>query len=250
MLTQELKRTPKLIKKALADLHEQYENKFRQQQKELEQSWMEVQQAAAGRDESRRILQQSQEQLEESKVMLEKLHSELLSQQENSERVLRDRVAELEDSCAEKLREMEVDVSTARREHTKAVMTLRHFERQAARKLDQMRKTQLLQSKHTKINDQKKQLKEAQLNVSEGELSDYTTALLHNSADLKDRGEKPSESSCEGVMLHLPVDKRLLSVLEELQTLSAAVINSSEDSTEEEEEHQNSMGPSTTCPHS
>lgn len=47
---------------------------------------MEVRQAAAGREEAEQSLQQIQAQLEESKYNLEKLRSELLSQQEHSER--------------------------------------------------------------------------------------------------------------------------------------------------------------------
>lgn len=116
-LTQELKRTPELIEKSLTDLKEQCEHpynlqhliikhylficwvsmfgnvyvsvylcmsssdesKLRQQQQELEQSWVEVRRAVAGREEA-------QAQLEESKVNREELSSELLSQQEHSER--------------------------------------------------------------------------------------------------------------------------------------------------------------------
>lgn len=47
---------------------------------------MEVRQAVAGREEAEQSLQQIQAQLEESRVNLEKLRSELLSQQEHSER--------------------------------------------------------------------------------------------------------------------------------------------------------------------
>lgn len=61
------------------------ESKLRQQQQDLEQSWVEVRQAVAGREEAEQSLQQIQAQLEESKVNLEKLCSELLVQQEHSE---------------------------------------------------------------------------------------------------------------------------------------------------------------------
>lgn len=61
------------------------ENKHRRQQQELEQSWAEVRQAVAGRQEAEQSLQQIQAQLGESKVNLEKLRSELLIQREHSE---------------------------------------------------------------------------------------------------------------------------------------------------------------------
>lgn len=62
------------------------ERKLRQQQEDLKQSWNEVQQAVAGREEAERSLQLIQVQLEESKVNLEELRSDLLFQQEHSER--------------------------------------------------------------------------------------------------------------------------------------------------------------------
>ncbi|XP_041808504.1 coiled-coil alpha-helical rod protein 1 [Chelmon rostratus] len=253
-LTQELKRTPELIEKTLSDLREQYESKLRQQQQELEQSWMEVRQAVAGREEADESLQQIQAQLEESKVNLEKLRSELLSQQEHSEHALQERVSEIKDRCAEKLREMEVQINTAKTEHTKAVMTLRQFEREAARKRDEM-------SEHTKSKVQDKQLKETEKDknllmaaVAGRELtSEYTrahTAARQNSAAPWEHREKPSESSSSvGAKVQLPAHERLLSVLEELHSLSAAVVNSSEDSAEEEGQND-SVGPSTGSPHS
>ncbi|KAM9348605.1 coiled-coil alpha-helical rod protein 1 [Symphorus nematophorus] len=251
-LTQELKRTPELIEKALADLKEQYESRLRQQQQEMEQSWVEVRQAVAGREEAVQSLQQIQAQLEQSKINLEKLRSELLSQQEHSERALQERVSEIKDRCAERLREMEVQVNTAKREHTKAVMTLRQFEREAARKQEEMRETQHLGREHTKKEVQNKQLKETDkdkklLVAAVAETSEYTTAIQNSAAP---QG-KPSERSRDaGAKVQLPAGERLLSVLEELHTLSAAVVNSSEDSAEEEEGQNDSVGPSTGRRHS
>ncbi|KAM3601611.1 uncharacterized protein V6R79_015667 [Siganus canaliculatus] len=245
-LTQELKRTPELIEKTVADMKGQYEIKLRQQQTELEQSWAEVRKAVAGKEEADQSLQQIQAQLEESKVSLEKCHSELLSQQECSERVLQERLSEITDRCAEKLREMEAQVNSARREHTKAVMTLRQFERESARKQhDKMRETGHLGSEHMKRKVQNKQA-----TVEEGELAREDTraptAALQSSAAPR---EKHSERSrYVGAKVHLPSEERLLSVLEELHSLSAAVVNSSEGSAEEEEEEEegqnDSVGPS------
>ncbi|TDH04819.1 hypothetical protein EPR50_G00136380 [Perca flavescens] len=257
-LTQELKRTPELIGKALADLKEQYESKLRQQQQQaLEQNWVEVRQAVAGREEAEQSLQQVQAQLEESKVNLEKLRSVLRSQQEHSERALQERVSEIEDCCAKKLREMEVQVNTAMREHTKAVMTLRQFEREAARKQDETRETQ----QHTKREVRNKQLKEMEKDkqillatvADRGLTSEYTrthTTALQNSAVPRKHCKKPSESSRSvGTEVQVPAAGRLLSVLEELHSLSAAVVNSSEDSAEEEGQND-SVGPSTGSLHS
>lgn len=62
------------------------ESRLRQQQQGLEQSWAEARQAAALREEAERSLQQVQTRLEESRVDLETLRSELLAQQELSQR--------------------------------------------------------------------------------------------------------------------------------------------------------------------
>uniref|UniRef100_A0AAQ4PPE2 Coiled-coil alpha-helical rod protein 1 n=1 Tax=Gasterosteus aculeatus aculeatus TaxID=481459 RepID=A0AAQ4PPE2_GASAC len=232
-LTQELKRTPELIEKALADLKEQHESKLRWQQQQLEQSRAEVRQALAGGAEAERSLQQIQAQLEESKVNLEELRSELLSQQEHSERALQQRVSELEDCCAEKLSEMEVQVKTAKREHTKAVMTLRQFERDAARKEDRMRGTQQQKKRDIPIKQQPLLAPvAAERRLTSERARTHTAAREHR--------KNPSERShCV-----LPADGRLLSVLEELHSLSAAVVNSSEDSAEEDEGPNDNRGAS------
>ncbi|XP_035482560.2 coiled-coil alpha-helical rod protein 1 isoform X2 [Scophthalmus maximus] len=258
-LTRELKRTPELIEKALADLKEQYESKRRQQQQELEQSWEEVRQAAVGREEAEQSLQHIQAQLEESKVNLEKLRSELLTQQEHGEQALQQSVSEIEDRCAEKLRELEVQVNTARREHTKAVMTLRQFEREAARKQDEMRATHYFGGTHTdtEVQDTLPREMEKDRNPLMATVAErvpthrFHTAASQYPAPPRKRQQKPSErSSSLRARVQLPADERLLSVLDQLHTLSAAVVHSSEDSAEEEEGENNSVGPSTDSLHS
>ncbi|GLD71921.1 coiled-coil alpha-helical rod protein 1 [Lates japonicus] len=86
-----------------------------------------------------------------------------------------------------------------------------------------------------------------------GLVSEYTrvhTAAPQNSAAPKEQRQKPSERCRSvGAKAQLPADERLLSVLEELHSLSAAVVNSSEDSAEEEGQND-SVGPSTGSLHS
>ncbi|XP_061559273.1 coiled-coil alpha-helical rod protein 1 isoform X2 [Phycodurus eques] len=244
-LTQELKRTPELIEKALADMKEEYEIKLRRQQEELEQSRDEMQKAASGTEEVQRSLRGVLAQLEVSKGTQEELQSELRTQKERSQQALQQRVSEIESRCAEELREMELRVSTAKREHTKAVMTLRQFERAVTRK--HWRETEALQSEHTKREVQRKQTEEAETNrhrllapVAERELrSDFPrscAAPQQNESVPREQGGKAAERSCL-TGAKPAAEERLLSVMEELQTLSAAVVNSSEDSAEEEEGH-------------
>ncbi|XP_051902939.1 coiled-coil alpha-helical rod protein 1 isoform X2 [Hippocampus zosterae] len=236
-LTQELKRTPELIDKALKDIKEEHEKKLRQLQEELEKSRDELQKAVSDGEEVRRNLEQALAQLKLSKETQEELQSELLSQKENSEQALRERASEIESRCAEKLSEMEIQVSTAKREHTKAVMTLRQFERAVAQKQNYWNESQ---SDHTKKEVQRTQPQDAETNrntlltaIPETELRND---FLQNTFAPREQGEKPLERSCF-MGSQLAPEKRLLSVLEELRTLSAAVVNSSEDSADEEDRH-------------
>lgn len=114
-LTKELKRTPELIETTVAEVREQCEHpynshsdgqkstcgnvwvslclqtlfsdesKLRHQQQELEQSCVEVQRAAAGREQAEHNLRMIQAQLGECRVNLEERSRELLHQQERSD---------------------------------------------------------------------------------------------------------------------------------------------------------------------
>ncbi|XP_055082750.1 coiled-coil alpha-helical rod protein 1 [Periophthalmus magnuspinnatus] len=214
-LTLELKRTPELIEKALSDLKEQYEGRLVQKQQDLEHSFVDIQEAVCERDQAQRRAELIQEQLQQTEVKLERLSYELLSQQESSQRALEERVFEIEECCAAKLKEMEDQVNRARAEHTRAVMTLRHFERQATKK--------------------KKHLQRDHAHREPGLSIPINMAVQRSAAPWEQR-EPTSQTPTLGPKVQLPADARLLSVLEELQSLSAAVVNSSEDSAAEEEE--------------
>ncbi|XP_024121977.1 coiled-coil alpha-helical rod protein 1 isoform X2 [Oryzias melastigma] len=212
-LTLELKRTPELMEKALADLQEQHGSEVRQLQQELEQSCGEVKRAVAGKEKAEQSLQQIQAQLDENNVSLETLRCELLRLQERNQQALQERVSEIQAAHAEKMRELELQLHAARREHTKAVMTLRQFQRQ----------------ENTNQNVLNKHLKEM-----EGSKKFLHVTMAEHAEPASRRGEILSEKRT-GVEAeaHQPAE-RLLCVLEELHTLSAVVVNSSEDSSEEE----------------
>ncbi|MEQ2222485.1 hypothetical protein ILYODFUR_026876 [Ilyodon furcidens] len=130
---------------------------------------------------------------------------------------------------------MEVQVNASRREHTKAVMTLREFQRETARRHEEMREIRRLdvdKTEHEVFNKQLKGMEQdnhpASVRVAEKGLIEFTqrhTTAVQNSVPPRNLEKTPG--------VHLPTE-RLLSVLEELHTLSAAVVNSSEDSAEED----------------
>nr|XP_046162414.1 coiled-coil alpha-helical rod protein 1 isoform X1 [Oncorhynchus gorbuscha]XP_046162415.1 coiled-coil alpha-helical rod protein 1 isoform X1 [Oncorhynchus gorbuscha]XP_046162416.1 coiled-coil alpha-helical rod protein 1 isoform X1 [Oncorhynchus gorbuscha] len=245
-LGQELKRTPELIESALADVREQFDSEVRQLRQAAERSRGEAQEAQAAREEAQQRLQEAHTQLEESNLNLEKLHAQLISQQEDSDRALQERVSETEDHCAQQLRVMESQLNTARREHTKAVVALRQFERQAKREREQEREAQCLQSEHTKreIQDLQKILQEKDKDRNlllatvreRGLMSEYKAArntALQTSVALEQQ-QRPSRKSNTLRAKDQPQTRdSLLSVLGDLRTLSAAVVHSSEDDAEE-----------------
>ncbi|XP_029547261.1 coiled-coil alpha-helical rod protein 1 isoform X3 [Salmo trutta] len=247
-LRQELKRTPELIESALADVREQFDSEVRQLRQAAERSRGEAQEAQAAREEAQQRLQEAHTQLEESNLNLEQLHAQLISQQEASDRALRERVSETEDHCAQQLRVMESQLNTARREHTKAVVALRQFERQAEREREQEREAQCLQSEHTKreILDLQKLLQEKDRDRNlllatvreRGLMSEYKaarTTALQTSVALEEQQQRPSRKSNTLRAKDQPQTRdSLLSVLGDLRTLSAAVVHSSEDDAEEE----------------
>ncbi|KAK7925584.1 hypothetical protein WMY93_007894 [Mugilogobius chulae] len=214
-LTLELKRTPELIEKALSDLKEQYESRLLQKQHDLEQTVLDVQEAVSDRDKAQRRVELIQVQLQQTEVKLERLSCELLSQQESSKRAFEEKVSEIEGHCAAKLKEMEDQVNRARAEHTRAVMTLRHFERLAAKRKEQLHKDCPQTEPVVSINGRTNHM-----------------AVQHSSA-LWEQRETTSQMLTVRPKVQLPADGQLLLVLEELQSLSAAVVNSSEDSAEE-----------------
>ncbi|XP_038152504.1 coiled-coil alpha-helical rod protein 1 isoform X1 [Cyprinodon tularosa] len=222
-LMQELRRTPELVEKALADLKEQYESKVRQLQQDLEHSCAQVRLAVASKEQAEQSLQEIQAQLEEKNASMESLRCELLRQQEQSKCALLEKVAEIEGRCAEKLKEMEVRVSSARREHTKAVMTLREFQREAARKHDEAREIRRPDNEKTK----------PEMFIKKPKGREQRDDLPPVQVAENGPNEVTEGHTAAAPPRNIPTET-LLSVLEDLHTLSAAVVNSSEDSAEED----------------
>ncbi|KAJ8383644.1 hypothetical protein AAFF_G00216150 [Aldrovandia affinis] len=142
------------------------------------------------------------------------------------------------------LRELESQLNTgARREHTKAVVTLRQAERQAERDRERLREERLLQEEQiqTKMQESQKLLqatdKDRNLLLAtvheNGLLEQYKkarTTALHTSRGLGEQQPqgRPSRKAPPPGAKSKPITRdTFLSVLDELQTLSAAVIKDS-----------------------
>lgn len=175
---------------------------------------------------------------------------------------LKQRVSVIEAQCAEKLREMEVHVQTAKKEHTKAVMTLRLFEKEAARSQNEMKKLKHSHGEKTKKGEVSSkypldteiyrdplQATRAQKGMHRDVARPHTEAQENFAASKKYRHTPPERNCTMGAEDLQASDERLLCFLEELHTLSAAVVNSSEDSAEEEGQ-SDSVGPAKGSLHS
>ncbi|CAL8281411.1 unnamed protein product [Arctogadus glacialis] len=236
-LGQELRRTPDLIDKALAQLRETFGCQLKEQQEELDRSREALAGALSSQEEVQRREHETQARLEEAKARLEELHSQLLLQQEQSQQALR----EAEAGLTERLREAESQVNTARREHTKAVMSLRQLDRQVTREREQGRRDQQLQidQSQTEIQDLQRRLKETEMDrnlllasVQErGHVTEVRRARMSSS-----RPRDPTHNT-----------ETLLSVLGDLKALSSSVVDGSEHEEEEEGEGEGGREASGNC---
>ncbi|KAG5843478.1 hypothetical protein ANANG_G00151360 [Anguilla anguilla] len=256
-LVQELKRTPDLIEKALSEAHKRFESELKELKQSLLQSREKALKAEAGHSQALQKLQEAHTDMEEQTKSLEELRAELVNQEEQSERALREKVSETEARFVQQLKELESQLNTARREHTKAVLTLRQSERQAERDRERLREMHLLQDEQIQkeMQELQKQLQETDKDrnillaiVHENGFLDQwkraRTTALYTSRAL----EAQHQSRTGGKAVHFeskvkPLTREMTSVLHDLQALSASVVNSSEISSEEDDNGETS-GPS------
>ncbi|XP_035382717.1 coiled-coil alpha-helical rod protein 1 isoform X4 [Electrophorus electricus] len=236
-LTLELKRTPELIHNALRDLQQQLDREVGLLTQSLSRSSEELKVCERRRSEAQR-------QCEEQEGTIAELRAEAL----NTQRVLQERVSEMERSCDKQLREMEAQLNTARREHTKAVVALRQVERNAEREREQEREAQRLHAEHThrhtaQLHTQLKE-KDKDRNIllavvqQQGLMNEYKRmrrAAVHTSRAMLEQQQHKQQQQ------HGSAEQQegcVLSVLGEVHSLSSAVIHGSEEEEEEEEDGQ------------
>ncbi|KAJ8276551.1 hypothetical protein COCON_G00083030 [Conger conger] len=258
-LVQELKRTPDLIAKALSEAQQRFESELKELKQALLQSTEKALMAEAGHTQTQQKLQEAHTDLEEQTKTLKQLQDELVNQQEQSERALREKVSETETRFAQQRTELEFLLNTARREHTKAVLTLRQSERQMERDRERLREVHLLQDEQIQreMQELQKQLQEMDKDrnillaiVHENGFLDQwkraRTAALSTSRDLDTQHQRtPSGKVMQFQSKAKPLNREMMSVLHDLQALSATVVNSTEISSEEDDDGE-TTGPSKT----
>ncbi|XP_057217417.1 coiled-coil alpha-helical rod protein 1 isoform X2 [Triplophysa rosa] len=227
-LTQELKRTPDLIQASLFDLQQQREREVVLLKDALSCSKEELKASESSQMEIQR-------HCEEQEGTIAELRAEAQRLQQQGDSVMH-RLSEVESVCAEKLRDMEAQVNTARREHTKAVVALRQVQRQVEREREQMKEAESERAEHTnmQITQLQKQLKHKDKDRNlllavvqeQGLINEYKR--LRRSAIQSTEALKQKHHQSES--RNPPTPESLLGAL---QALTAAVMDSSEEEDEE-----------------
>uniref|UniRef100_UPI00398F1FFB coiled-coil alpha-helical rod protein 1 isoform X3 n=1 Tax=Pristiophorus japonicus TaxID=55135 RepID=UPI00398F1FFB len=252
-LAAELKRNSQLIEKKVTEARLKFDADLKDCLAVVEQLEEALEEKTRCQLRLTEQLNEAQQQLGDTREAAETLRAELCQQQEKYEQALREKVAEAANRTAEQLSEMEKRLNEARREHTKAVVTLRQTDRQAARDKERMQACAKLQDEQHQWEIQRlsKRLRELERDKNllvatlrqEGLLSQFRksrAAAVHSTAALSDEEElaRPLPHSQASKVRSKAYSKdSLAEVLDELQTLSAAVIEDQEerDTTEEEE---------------
>ncbi|XP_036436280.1 coiled-coil alpha-helical rod protein 1 isoform X2 [Colossoma macropomum] len=267
-LTQELKRTPELIQNALSDLRQQLErevglltqalSRSRAELDECELRGIEAQRQCEEREETiaelRAETHRIQQHCEGLEGTIAELHAEAHRIQQHWKSLMQEKVSEVESVCAKQLREMETQLNTARREHTKAVVALRQVERTAVREREQEREAERARSEltHTHITQLHSQLKDKdrERNVllavvqQQGLMSEYRRmrrAAIQTSTTLQEEEQHKQQQQQQRRDTE-QLEGAVLSVLGEVRSLSSALVHSSEEEKEEDEEEEEGQG--------
>ncbi|KAL7838937.1 hypothetical protein AOLI_G00273410 [Acnodon oligacanthus] len=268
VLTQELKRTPELIQTALSDLQQQLEREVGLLTQALSRSRAELDECELRRLDAQRQCEEQEETItelhaearrveqhcEELEGTIMELRTEAHHMQQHWQSLMQEKVLEVESVCAKQLRDMETQLNTTRREHTKAVVALRQVERTAAREREQEREAERARAElaHTHITQLKDKDRERNVLLAvlqqQGLMSEYrrmrraairTPTSLHEEEQHKQQQHNNKQQQCRDTEQQ---EGAVLSVLGEVRSLSSALIHSSEEEEDEEEEGQGDGG--------
>ncbi|KAH1187897.1 hypothetical protein KIL84_009484 [Mauremys mutica] len=129
----ELKKGAQILEQQVAEAWEKAERELREATWSLQGALEQKEEAERERRQQQGQLEGAQRELRESLEEAEGLRRELAGLRHDYERALQEKVTEVETRLRRDLSELEQRLGEARREHTKAVVALRQAERQAAR---------------------------------------------------------------------------------------------------------------------
>ncbi|KAM9119242.1 coiled-coil alpha-helical rod protein 1 isoform 2-T3 [Pangshura tecta] len=245
-LVAELKKGAQILEQQVAEAREKAERELREATRSLQGALEQKEAAERERRQQQGQLEGAQRGLRESLEEAEGLRRELAGLRHEYERALQEKVMEVETRLRQDRSELEQRLSEARREHTKAVVALRQAERQAAR--DRARSQELARLQEEARREEtgrlgaRLQALERDKNLllatlrQEGLLAQYKRNRLAARRDPGEpvgSGQQPLPGK-EGA--RPPSKETLAAVLDDLQSLSTALLREEEEETPPGEE--------------
>lgn len=265
-LSSELKLTAQMITKKVGEARDKADQELRDQQVKMSLLQEALEERVASEQEltQRLILIQEQKEeavqdlqqrlskveaeLQETRGSLEEQRQHLAGLKDEYQQALQEKVSEAEAGMLQQLSEMEKRVQEARREHTKAVVALRQAERQTVRDKERSQDMMRLQEEKHQHETQRlsQQLRELERDRNlmmatlrqEGLLRQHKQSRSPALRTFEAEGEEETEQLPTALAPKAtPLSKESLSaMLNNLQTLSAAIINEEEEAPSEDEE--------------
>ncbi|XP_070593912.1 LOW QUALITY PROTEIN: coiled-coil alpha-helical rod protein 1 [Erythrolamprus reginae] len=230
-LSAELKHGAQLIEKKVAEARERVETDLSKMRGALQSLEETLEAKTVVERELRQQLEATEKQLETTNSELQRsteaadsLRQEVGQLRGEYERALQEKVTEVETQLRKDLSEMEKALNTARREHAKAVVALRQAERQAARHKARSEELATIQESAT---EQEVARLEGRLKELERDKNVLMTTLRQEgllAQYKKNRLLAVPDKSIGKTGTNPPSKESLFAVLDDLQTLGAAIL--------------------------
>ncbi|XP_065419190.1 coiled-coil alpha-helical rod protein 1 [Chrysemys picta bellii] len=242
-LVAELKKGAQILEQQVAEAREKAELELREATRSLQGALEQKEAAERERRQQQGQLEGAQRELRESLEEAEGLRRELAGLRPEYERALQEKVTEVETRLRQDLSELEQRLSEARREQTKAVVALRQAERQAAR--DRARSQELARLQEEAKREEtgrlgtRLQALERDKNLlmatlrQEGLLAQYKQNRLAARGEPGGTGQQPPLGKPGA---RPPSKETLAAVLDDLQSLSTALLREEDEETPPGEE--------------
>ncbi|XP_067661813.1 coiled-coil alpha-helical rod protein 1-like [Haliotis asinina] len=184
-------------------------------------------------------LEQTQTELDEVKGQADILRSELAKHEFAAQTALEEQKKQDRNEYAEQLAEMDRKLNEARREHTKAVVSVRQLERQSGREKERLREEMQTLEEHYKRQVDKLH---HQLTQVEKDRNMMMATLRQEGLMSKMRCERgePVTLQCEEVETQPTANNKgepITAVLEDLRSLTAAVLEEGDESEDDDDEN-------------
>ncbi|KAJ1146574.1 hypothetical protein NDU88_012840 [Pleurodeles waltl] len=265
-LSAELKLTAQMITKKVSEARDKADQELQDQQAKMNQLQENLEERVVSEQELTRRLILIQEQkeeaeqdlqqrlseveaeLQETRGSLEEQKQHLAGLKDEYQQALQEKVSDAEARMLQQLSEMEKRVQEARREHTKAVVALRQAERQTVRDKERTQEMMRLQEEKHQHETQRlcQQLRELERDRNlmmatlrqEGLLKQHKQSRFPALRASETMGEEETEPPPTApVPRATPLSKESLSsMLNSLQTLSAAILGEEEEAPSEDED--------------